>query len=201
MLIEHQNARPRIDPRAFVAPTATICGDVQIGPDSYIGFGTELVAEGGSIVIGAQVIVMETAVIRGTARHPTYIGDHVLVGPRAYLTGCTIEDNAFLATGTTLFNGARIGARAEVRINAVVHLKTNVPADAVVPIGGVAVGDPAEVLPPGEHDRIWTLQEPLNFAQEIFGLGPAASGQSSMPELTRRYARYLQRHRQDQILD
>ncbi len=144
-------------------------------------------------------ILMENAVIRGTLRHPTRLGDHVLVGPRAYLTGCTVEDNVFLATGATVFNGARIGAGAEVRVNGVVHLKTVVPPGATVPIGWIAVGDPAEILPPQEHDRIWAIQEPLNFPRTVFGL-ERAPAETLMPQLTRRYAQALEKHREDQIL-
>jgi carbonic anhydrase/acetyltransferase-like protein (isoleucine patch superfamily) len=152
------------------------------------------------VEIGAHCIVMEHVVIRGTPRHPTHLGDYVLVGPHAYLTGCTVEDNAFLATGVTVFNGAQIGMGAEVRINGVVHLKTTLPAHAVVPIGWIAVGAPAEILPPKDHDRIWAIQEPLNFPRTIFGLERAPS-QVLMPELTRRYGKALGRHREDQILD
>jgi carbonic anhydrase/acetyltransferase-like protein (isoleucine patch superfamily) len=144
---------------------------------------------------------METAVLRGTKRHPLTLGNHVLVGPRAYLTGCTVEDSAFLATGATVFNGARIGAQAEVRINGVVHLKTNLPADATVPIGWVAVGDPAEIFPPHEHDKIWSLQGPLNFPREIFGLDRPPKGGTIMPELTRRFAKALATHKDDKFLD
>jgi carbonic anhydrase/acetyltransferase-like protein (isoleucine patch superfamily) len=159
MLLEHQGKRPRVHETAYVAPTATICGDVTIGENSRVLFGAVIVAEGGPVEIGAECIVMENAVIRGTRRHPIRIGHHVLVGPRAYLTGCTVEDNVFLATGATIFNGARIGTRAEVRINGVVHLKTNLPPDAIVPIDWVAVGDPAQILPPHEHENIWAIQK------------------------------------------
>jgi carbonic anhydrase/acetyltransferase-like protein (isoleucine patch superfamily) len=201
MLLEHQGKRSHVHESAYVAPTATICGDVTIGEKSRVLFGAVIVAEGGPVEIGAECIVMENAVIRGTRRHPTRIGNHVLVGPRAYLTGCVVEDNVFLATGTTIFNGARIGTRAEVRINGVVHLKTNLPPDAVVPIGWVAVGDPAEILPPHEHEKIWAIQEPLNFPREVFGLERAPTGETIMPELTRRYARFLSKHLEDAILD
>jgi carbonic anhydrase/acetyltransferase-like protein (isoleucine patch superfamily) len=153
------------------------------------------------VVVGSYCIIMEQAVIRGTPQHPTCLGDYVLVGPRAYLTGCTVEDCAFLATGTTVFNGARIGTRAEVRINGVVHLETMLPPDAIVPIGWIAVGDPAEILPPEAHDRIWGIQEPLNFPKTVFDLERPSAGETIMPELTRRYARALERHRDDQILD
>ncbi len=201
MLLEHRGKRPHIHESAYVAPNAVICGDVTIGENSRVLFGAVLVAEGGPVVVGAHCIIMENAVIRGTRWHPTHLGDHVLVGPRAYLTGCTVEDNVFLATGATIFNGARIGTRAEVRINGVVHLKTTLPPDAVVPIGWIAVGDPAEILPPKDHEKIWAIQEPLNFPREVFGLGRAPAGETIMPELTRRYARALGRHKDDEILD
>jgi carbonic anhydrase/acetyltransferase-like protein (isoleucine patch superfamily) len=201
MRIEHRGKSPQIHESAYVAPSATICGDVTIGNDCRILFGAVLVAEGGPIVIGSQCIIMENAVIRGTERHPTRLGNHVLVGPRAYLSGCTVEDSVFLATGATVFNGAHIGRRAEVRINGVVHLRTRLLADAAVPIGWVAVGDPAEILPPEQHDRIWAIQEPLDFPRTVFGLQRALAGQTIMPDLTARYCRFLGVHRRDLVLD
>jgi carbonic anhydrase/acetyltransferase-like protein (isoleucine patch superfamily) len=201
VLFEHQGKRPDIHKSAHVAATAVVCGDVTVGADSYVAFGAVLVAEGGSVVIGSQCVVMENAVIRGTRRYHAQVGSNVLVGPRVYLSGCTIEDDVFLATGVTVFNGARIGARSEVRINGVVHLKTILPEDSVVPIGWVAVGDPVAILPPGRHDEIWAVQESLDFPREIFGLERAPAGQSIMPELTRRYARFLKRHKDDRLLD
>lgn len=200
MLIEHGTS-PQIHETAYVAPTAVVCGDVVIGENSRILFGAVLVAEGGPVVVGSNCIIMENVVIRGTPKFPVWIGDHVLVGPRAYLTGCTIEECAFIAAGATIFNGAHIGARVEVRINGVVHIKTVLPADASVPIGWVAVGDPAEILPPNEHDRIWAIQEPLNFPRTVFGLERPAPGETIMPEMTRRYARVLGRHRHDRIIE
>ena len=177
MRLAHQGRTPRIDPSAYVAPTATVCGDVTIGRESRVLFGAVLTAEGGPVELGERCIVMENAVIRGTARHPTRLGDSVLVGPRAYLSGCTVDDNVFLAAGSTVFNGAYVGARAEVGINGVVHLRTRLPADRVVPIGWVAVGDPAVILPPDQHERIWALQEPLDFPRTSLasnGRPPAA---------------------------
>lgn len=201
MLLDHQGKQPHIHESTYIAPTATVCGDVTIGENCRILFGAVIVAEGGVVEIGRQCVIMENAVIRGTRRHPVQIGDQVLVGPRAYLTGCRVEDNVFLATGATLFNGARIGTRSEVRINGVVHLKTVLLPDTVVPIGWIAVGDPAEILPPAEHERIWAIQEQLDFPKEVFGLERAALGETIMPEMMRRYARALDRHREDVRLD
>jgi carbonic anhydrase/acetyltransferase-like protein (isoleucine patch superfamily) len=201
MLIEHRGKRPQVATSAYVAPNATVCGDVTIGEQVRILFGAVVTAEGGPVVIDDHCIIMEQAVLRGTPDHPCHLEQHVLAGPHAYLTGCHVESSAFLATGTTIFNGARIGTRAEVRINGVVHLKTHLPPDAVVPIGWVAVGDPAEILPPSEHDHIWALQEPLDFPGTVFHLSRAAAGETVMPDLTRRYARALRRHRGDSTLD
>jgi carbonic anhydrase/acetyltransferase-like protein (isoleucine patch superfamily) len=200
MILEHDGAAPKIDPSARVAPTAVVCGDVTIGPGSSIGFGAVLTAESGPIAIGANCVIMDTAVLRGTRKYPVTVGDNVLIGPRASLSGCAVEDNVFLATGATVFNGARIGARAEVRVNGIVHLKTVLAPDAIVPLGWIAVGDPAEILPPVQHERIWAIQEPLDFPKTVFGAERPPPGGSFMPEIMPRYARALQRHKQDREL-
>lgn len=200
MLFEHQMERPTVDPTATVAPTAVLSGDVRIGPECRILHGAVLTAEGGPIELGERVIVMEQAVLRGSKPHPLTVGDDVLVGPRAYLTGCTVEESVFLATGSTVFNGARIGTRSEVRINGTVHLLTELEPDTTVPIGWVAVGDPPGIYPPGAHDEIWSHQRPLNFPEEVFGLRRPSPGESMMPALAERYSRYLARHDDDRQL-
>lgn len=134
MLFEHRDRRPYIHETAFVAPTAVVCGDVTVGPNSQVTFGAVLVAQGNPIVIGTQSIIGENAIIRATAKYPVRIGDYVRVGPNAALYGCTLEDEVFLATGVTVFQGARVRKQAEVRINGVVHVKSVLPPGAVVPI-------------------------------------------------------------------
>lgn len=201
MLIEHDGKRPRVHESAYVAPTATVSGDVTIGPECRVLFGAVLTSEGGPVVLGAHGIVMEGAVIRGTRTHPLRIGDHVLVGPRAYLTGCTVGAEAFLATGASVFNRAIVGARAEVRINGTVHLRTRLADDATVPIGWVAVGDPARILPPDQHEAIWAVQKPLDFPKTVFGIDRPPEGETIMPTAMARYTRALRRHLDDRKLD
>ncbi|WP_207479921.1 gamma carbonic anhydrase family protein [Arenibaculum pallidiluteum] len=201
MLIEHEGVRPRVDPTARIAPNATICGDVTIGPGSSVGFGAVISAESGPVVIGADCVIMDTAVLRGVRGAPLTVGDRVLVGPRAYLTGCAVAEEAFLATGATVFNGARIGRRAEVRINGIVHLRTVLPEGAVVPLNWIAVGDPAEILPPDAHERIWEIQKTLDFPRAVFGVERPPDGESIMPVVMPRYARALaRRHADDRVL-
>jgi carbonic anhydrase/acetyltransferase-like protein (isoleucine patch superfamily) len=191
MLIEHRGARPVVDPSTRIAPNAVICGDVTVAANCSIGFGVVLTAESGPITIGENCVIMDTAVIRGVRGNPARIGKNVLIGPRAYLTGCTVGDDAFVATGVTVFNGAAIGSGAEVRVNGIVHLRTKLPAGATVPLGWVAVGDPAEILPPDAHDAIWAIQKPLDFPRYVFGVERAAEGESVMPDVMPRYAAAL----------
>lgn len=197
MLIEHDDLRPRIDTTAWVAPNATVSGNVVIGPRSRVLFGAVITAEGGPIQLGSDCVVMENAVLRGTRRHHLTIGDRVLIGPRAYLSGCTVEDEVFLATGSTILNGAQIGHRAEVRVNGTVHISTVLPADEVVPIGWVAVGDPALVLSPDRHEEIWSIQETLGFPQEVFGVERSPD---MMGEIMTRYVSALAGHEADRII-
>jgi carbonic anhydrase/acetyltransferase-like protein (isoleucine patch superfamily) len=199
MILEHGGRRPRIAETAYVAPNAVVAGDVEIGDEARVLFGAVLTADGGSVRVGASTIVMEQALIRGRTGHPARLGDHVIVGPHAHVNGAEIGDHAFLATGTSVFPGARVGAGAEIRINGVLHVNSRLPDDAVVPIGWVAVGDPAEILPPAEHERIWAIQEPLDFPRTVFGVGRAPAAQL-MPEVTRRYAAAFGRHRGDRVV-
>lgn len=199
MRFEHLGAQPRIHPDAVVAATAVISGDVEIGADCQILHGAVITAEGGAITLGENVIVMENALIRATATNPVHIADHVLVGPMASISGAVVEEEVFLATGTRVFNGARIGARSEVRINAVVHLRTTLLADSTVPIGWVAVGDPVQVLPPDRHEEIWAAQRELDFPGYVFGLDRETP--DLMVQLTERYGRSLARHADDRRLD
>jgi len=104
------------------------------------------------------------------------------------------------STGTTVFNGARVGARAEVRINGIVHLRTVLPEDAIVPLGWIAVGDPAEILPPHEHDRIWAIQQTLDFPRHVFGVERPPLGQSINATVMPRYAKSLRRHLDDKLM-
>ena len=197
MRIEHRGSAPDIDPTAYVAPNAVICGAVRIGPRARVLFGAVVTAEDGDVSIGARTVVMENALIRGRARHPAVIGDDVLVGPHAHVNGARVGDGCFLATGAALFPGAALGAGCEVRIHGVVHVNTALPGQTTVPIGWVAVGDPAEVLPPAQHERIWAIQERLDFPGTVYG----ASVDTSAAERMARQADWLAAHFDDRVLD
>jgi carbonic anhydrase/acetyltransferase-like protein (isoleucine patch superfamily) len=170
VLLEHRGKAPSVHPSAYVAPTAVLCGDVRVGADARVLFGAVLTAEDGSVEVGERCVIMENALLRGRARHPTRLGDDVLVGPFAHVNGADIRDGCFLATGAAVFPGARIEARCEIRIHGVVHVNTVLPAGSTVPIGWVAVGDPATLCPPERHEEIWAIQRELDFPGTVHGV-------------------------------
>jgi carbonic anhydrase/acetyltransferase-like protein (isoleucine patch superfamily) len=200
MIIAHAGIAPRIDPAAWVAPDATVCGDVEIAAGARVLHGARIVGEaGGKIRIGRDVIVMENAVVRAGPRHPCSIGDHCLIGPHAHITGCTIEEQVFIATGASVFHGAQVGKGSEVRINGIVHLKTRLAPGSSVPIGWIAVGDPARILSPDQHDEIWEIQKPLNFPLTVYGLDRDTP--DLMREVTKRLSGALGSHRDDRVVE
>lgn len=195
MLIEHAGRRPQVDPSAYVAPNAVLSGDVRVGAEARVLYGAVLTAEDGHIEIGARSLVMENAVVRGRAGHPTVVAENVLIGPHAHVNGARVGEGCFLATGCSLFPGAVLGDGVEVRVNGTVHVNTEVPSGTTVPIGWVAVGRPAQVLPPDAHEEIWTLQEPLNFPETVYGVERGTPARELMARLSERYGT----HREDRV--
>jgi carbonic anhydrase/acetyltransferase-like protein (isoleucine patch superfamily) len=196
MLIKHKGKSPQIHPTAYVAPNAAVCGDVVIGRNCRILFGAQIIAEGGSIEVGTECIVMENAVLRSSTSHRLKIGNNCLIGPNAHVVGCTIEDQVFVATGAAIFHGAHLGKASEVRVNGVVHLHSHLSPGATVPIGWVAVGSPASILAASEHERIWEIQEPMNFPLSVYGIDRS---EADMVKITRRLSDALGTHSGDEI--
>ncbi|WKK70767.1 hypothetical protein Q0F99_13410 [Rathayibacter oskolensis] len=120
-----------------------------------------------------------------------------MVGPHAHLNGTTVGDGAFIATGAALFPGSVVGAGAEVRIHGVVQVNTTLAPGAVVPIGWVAVGSPASILPPDRHDEIWAVQRTLDFVGTVYG----ATGTTTMPELMRGQSAFYGAHDDDEVVE
>jgi carbonic anhydrase/acetyltransferase-like protein (isoleucine patch superfamily) len=195
MLIEHRDRRPVVPDSAYVAPSAVLCGAVVLGERARVLHDAVLTAEDGDVRIGADVVVMENALVRGRAQHPAVLGDAVLVGPHAHVNGATVEDEVFVATGVSIFPGAIAGTRSELRINSVLHVNSRLEADSVVPIGWIAAGDPAQLFSPDRHEELWEVQRGLDFAGTVYGVDRG----TSMRDLMARQVDYYGEHRGDRV--
>jgi carbonic anhydrase/acetyltransferase-like protein (isoleucine patch superfamily) len=132
---------PAIDPEAFVAPEATIIGDVRIGARSSVWPGAVLRGDYGAIVVGEATSIQDGAVIHATRELDTIIGSWVVIGHLAHLEGATVADRTLIGVGSAVLHRAVIGEGATVGAGAVV---TN---GMEVPPGALAVGVPATIRP------------------------------------------------------
>jgi carbonic anhydrase/acetyltransferase-like protein (isoleucine patch superfamily) len=206
MLIKHRGAAPSIDASAFVAPTATLVGDVRVGPRARIMYGAVLDAEGSRISIGEACIVAENAVLRATAvgdaERPVALDDHVFVGPHATLLGCTLERCVYIGTGATVLHGATVGAGAVVAVGALVHARTEVPSQFFVAPQTLAIGAPVRVLSPDQTDEVSAAIRNANFAGAAFGVEADWDDRIARYERTAEVrAAEFAAHRDDEILE
>jgi carbonic anhydrase/acetyltransferase-like protein (isoleucine patch superfamily) len=170
--IRHRGHEPRVHPDAWVAPTATLVGDVRIGPRARVMYGAVVDAEQSWVEVGEAAVICENAVLRAGAEQPVVLADHVFTGPHATLLGCTIGRCAYLATAATVLQTARVGAGAVVAVGGLVHARTVVPDEFFVPPHTLAVGDPVRVLAPGDPGVPDAIRG-VGFAAVAFGVDAA----------------------------
>ncbi len=107
----------------------------------------------------------------------------------------------FIATGAMVFNGAHMGRASSVALCGAVHVRCVVPPATRIPIGWVAVGDPARLYPPGEAQEIRAgIEEAGGFLPLVFGTDPGAGRGQQMRVALERYARALARHKDDEVI-
>jgi carbonic anhydrase/acetyltransferase-like protein (isoleucine patch superfamily) len=139
-VIPYDGKAPRIAPSVFLADGTVVAGDVEIGEDSSVWFGTVIRGDVNTVRIGARTNVQDQSMVHVTGgTHPTVIGDDVTVGHRAVLHGCTIHDRCLVGIGAIVLDGAVVGPDAMVGAGALV------PPGMVVPPGKLVLGAPAKV--------------------------------------------------------
>ena len=130
---------PEVADDVFVAPNATVIGDVVLEREASVWFGAVLRGDFDRIVIGRGSCVQDNAVLHAAAGLPTIVGANVTVGHAAMLEGCVIEDGALISMGAIVLQRARVGAGALVAAGSVVREGQEIPP------GMVAAGVPAVV--------------------------------------------------------
>ncbi len=139
-VIAYEGRGPRIAASAFLADGSVVAGDVEIGEDASVWFGTVIRGDVNRVRIGARTNLQDQTVVHVTAgTHPTTVGDDVTVGHRAVLHGCTVHDRCLVGIGAIVLDGAVVGPDAMVGAGALV------PPGMVVPPGKLVLGAPARV--------------------------------------------------------
>jgi len=136
---EYDGRRPRVHPDAYIAPTAVLIGDVEIGAGASVWFGAVLRGDEGGIRIGEGANVQDNAVIHCAKDLPTVIERDVTIGHSALLEGCVVESGALVGMGATMLQRSRLGAGSMLAAGAVLGEGKTIPA------GQLAAGVPATV--------------------------------------------------------
>ncbi|MBE6939754.1 MAG: gamma carbonic anhydrase family protein [Ruminococcaceae bacterium] len=139
---------PTIHPEAYVAPNATVLGDITLGARSSILFGAVVRAEHEPISIGEATNIQDNCVLHVDKGYPMHIGTGCTVGHSAILHSCTVGDNSLIGMGAIVLNGAVIGK------NCIIGAGALVPQNAVIPDGSLALGAPARVKRPVTEEEI-----------------------------------------------
>jgi carbonic anhydrase/acetyltransferase-like protein (isoleucine patch superfamily) len=134
--------RPSVHPDAYVAPTAVLIGDVDIGAGASVWFGAILRGDEAQIKVGAGANIQDNAVIHCAHNLPTLIEENASVGHSAQLEGCVVEEGAVVGMGATMLQRSRLGKGSLLAAGAVLGEGSEVPA------GHMAAGVPAVVKKP-----------------------------------------------------
>jgi len=121
MIVAYRGIKPKIHPSVFIAPTAVIVGDVEIGEGSSVWFGAVVRGDMAGVKIGNFSNIQDNCTVHTEANHPVTVGDYVTVGHNAIVHGCAIEDASLIGIGSVLLNGAVIRTGATVAAGSVVR--------------------------------------------------------------------------------
>ncbi len=179
---------PVVHPSAHVHPTAVLIGDVQIGPDCYIGPCASLRADFGRIVIEAGANVQDSCVVHGFPGSETRVERNGHIGHGAVLHGCVVRHDALVGMNAVVMDEAEVGAYSIVAACAFVRAGLKLPEKSLI------AGLPAKVMRPLSEDELrWKLEGTQTYQQlaqrcrdslvECQPLAQAEAGRPSLPAL------------------
>jgi carbonic anhydrase/acetyltransferase-like protein (isoleucine patch superfamily) len=161
--IEFAGKKPRIHPTAFIAPTAVLIGDVEIGPESSVWFGAVLRGDhpDHGIRIGARTSIQDNSVLHVSARGATVVEDGVTVGHGAIFESCTIHSGCLIGMNAVILHEAEIGSGSLVAAGSVVPERMMVPPNTLV------AGVPARIRKALEGESARWVRESADHYVEL----------------------------------
>ncbi len=154
MVLGYKGKYPKIGKGVFIAPNATVIGDVEVGDDSSVWFGVVLRGDVNYIRIGKCSSIQDGSVVHVTRRtHPTVVGNYVTVGHSVKLHGCAIRDCCLIGIGAIILDGAVINE------NSIVAAGALVPPGKEFPPRSLIMGFPAKVVKELTDEEVEGLRE------------------------------------------
>ena len=150
-VLEYLGKRPQIGAGVFLADSARVIGDTQIGEQSSIWFGSVLRGDINRVVIGHHTNIQDNSVCHVADDHACVVGNYVTVGHRVIIHGCTVGDEVLIGMGAILMNGVEVGEQSIIGAAALLTEGLRVPP------GSLVYGAPAKVtshLGPAERAKI-----------------------------------------------
>lgn len=156
VILPVKGVSPTIPEDCFIAPNATVVGDVEMGRQCSVWFNTVIRGDVNSIRMGNKVNVQDGACIHCTyERTKTVIGNNVSIGHNAIVHGCTVEDNVLIGMGAIVMDNCRIGSNSIIAAGAVLLEGTEVPPGSIYAgVPAKKVKDISQELLKGEVERI-----------------------------------------------
>lgn len=140
MILKFKEFYPKIDPSAWIAPSADLIGNIEIGEDSSVWFGCVIRSDINEVKIGKNTNIQDLSCIHTDTNSKTIIGNNVTVGHKVMLHGCIIEDNCLIGMSATILDNAVIGEGSIVGANSLVT------AGKIFPPRSMIMGSPAKVV-------------------------------------------------------
>ncbi len=155
---------PTIPSSVFIAPSADVIGDVVLGEESSVWFGTVIRGDVHYIRIGARTNIQDLSMLHVTRKiHPLVIGNEVTVGHHVTLHGCTVKDRVLVGMGAVILDGAVVGENAMVGAGALVTQGMEIPP------GSLVFGNPAKVKRPLKPEELTFLRQSAQNYVDLAG--------------------------------
>jgi carbonic anhydrase/acetyltransferase-like protein (isoleucine patch superfamily) len=159
-LFAFEGRSPQVHPEAFIAPTATLVGDVIVEAGASVWYNAVIRADYSPVIIRAGANVQDGSILHGPPNEPTEVGAGATVAHLCVVHGATLGAECLVANGSTVLDGARIGAGTMIAAHSLVAAGADIPAHVL------AAGSPAVVKKPiqGTPAEFWVQMNPPAYA-------------------------------------
>lgn len=153
MIKDLKGIKPQIHKDTFIAETAAVMGDVNIGEGSSVWFSSVVRGDIENITIGKYTNIQDNATVHTETDIPTKLGDYVVIGHNAIIHGCTIGDNSLIGMGATVLNNAVIGK------NCIIGAGSVVTEGKIIPDNSMVIGLPGKIVRMVSDEEVEGIKE------------------------------------------